>query len=98
MEPHSTLIIKGRTSFDIFGINLIIQFVVSFTRKGWYLYLLVLTFYYMQCVAYLVYKGIKFLMDMATAFEGEPEEDTTKKGKKKKNKDENKPKVKYLKH
>ena len=64
---------------------------VSFSRKGWYLYFLV--------GIYIVYKGVKFLMDM-TGGSGEALEDENAKGKKKKDKkrDENKPKVKYVKH
>ncbi len=71
-----------------------IQLVVAFTRKGWYLYFLV--------AGYAIYKGVQFVMDMTSLTGGGPEEgeqDTKgKKKKEKKQRDENKPKIKYVKH
>ena len=73
-------------------VNLIIQSVVCITRKGWYLYFLV--------AGYVVYKVVKFIMDLTAGTGGEPEEEGDAKGKKKKDKkrDENKPRIKYVKH
>ena len=78
---------------DIFIVNLVIQLVVCITRKGWYLYFLV--------IGYAIYKGFKFVMDMTGGDSGEQEETEDGKGKKKRDRKkerEDKPRVKYVKH
>jgi len=74
-------------------VNLFIQLIVAFTRKGWYLYFAV--------AAYAIYKGVKFLMDMTGGMGGEEveEEGAKKKKDKRRDRDEQpKQKIKYIKH